>query len=215
MSGIDKKKFENPCHYKSNCYTVLSVLQIFQIFTKIQHRQFISQFLCFSTIPCRVFSAKIIYKKTFLILVILAITFFFAIGYSFNDAQAQETVSKSVAAMGGVDSYDVSETNIVYNFNELSLFSTWYYIQYPYARFTPYPGGYFRVDNHVSDYSYYPNFITNDYLYYNFGGVDVQFTQSVRNLSFTTVGVNGGNLYFTSNHIDMLRWRVKSPGEGE
>jgi hypothetical protein len=133
------------------------------------------------------------YKRTFAILVISAVTFFLAIAYSVNNAQAQETVSKSVATMGGVDSYDVSETNIVYNFNELSLFSTWYYIQYPYARFTPYPSGYFRVNNQVSDYSYYTNYITNDYPYYNFGGVDVQFTQSVRNLSFTTVGVNGGN----------------------
>ena len=61
------------------------------------------------------------YKKpTFPTIVILVITFFLAIGYSVNNAHAQETVSKSVAVMGGVDNYDVSETNIVYNFNELS-----------------------------------------------------------------------------------------------
>jgi hypothetical protein len=70
-------------------------------------------------IPRRVLSAKTMYKNIFLILVILAIALFLAIGFSFNDAHAQEKVSGTEATMGGVSGFDVSKSNILCNFSEL------------------------------------------------------------------------------------------------
>ncbi|MGI8787523.1 MAG: hypothetical protein ACR2HG_07175 [Pyrinomonadaceae bacterium] len=131
-------------------------------------------------------------RKKVIITAFALLGFFVAISSCVNNIYAQDAPSNTEAQMGGIDNYDVSQTNIVYNFNELPLYSIYGQIQYQYARFTPYPYGNLQVYNQVNPYSYYPNFIVNPYPIFGFGGIDVQFFQPVRNLTFSTIGVDGG-----------------------
>ncbi len=94
------------------------------------------------------------------------------------------------------DSENLGPNDVFYNFNELPLYSQHSQIQYPYATFRPiYYKQYYgalQIQNRVNQNNYYANFISSTYPANNFGNIDVQFSQPVTNLTYTTIGVDGG-----------------------
>lgn len=120
---------------------------------------------------------------------------------SFNTSNAQQSLSSdplvsNVEPTRGVsDFYDLTDANIVYNFNELAPGAAFASLNYPYATFsTNYPGNLW-IANQVSEYSTYRNYLSTTYPQYHFGVTAVNFNQAVRNLSFSTIGADGGGSF--------------------
>lgn len=127
------------------------------------------------------------------LLLVTVVTLFLIFFNNVSNTSAQNSLSNTESEFSGVDNYDISQANIVYNFNERAENSEWNYIQYPYARFYAY-NSYLIVNSVVNSYISYPRKITCGYPY-GFGAIGVSFYQPVHNLSFSVVAGDPGGSY--------------------
>jgi len=93
--------------------------------------------------------------------------------------------------IANIDYTNSNPAGILCNFNNLPLGIVYSYITCEYAKFSSPPGS-LRISNDVGAGIRYPNFLQTTYPAYNFGDVIVEFSQPVRNLTFSAVGVGGG-----------------------
>lgn len=125
----------------------------------------------------------------YLILILFSIT---------SIVSAQDSPTHDEPEMGGADYYDVAETNIVDGFEDMPLYTFWNYISYPrygnaYVNFyAQNPATTIYIGNKLTEYSTTSKYIASNYGP-GLGGINAIFNQPVHNLSFLTVGVNGGN----------------------
>ena len=107
---------------------------------------------------------------------------------------------------GSIDYLNSSPAGILYNFNELNFGSYWNFISFRYAKFSTTFARQFYIGNLVGNGFIHPRFIqtTPD----NLGDVIVEFSEPVRNLSFSAVGVNGGTFKVNIYHNNTVTQRV-------
>lgn len=107
------------------------------------------------------------------------------------------TPSNDNTLIGSIDYVNSTPAGILCNFDELPLGAVYSFIicgqgNTQYAKFSS-PSGYLRIYDEVGGGGYKRNYIQTTYPAYNFGNVIVEFFQPARNLSFSTVGANGGS----------------------